>query len=274
MILGVVSSIKNYVGERCGSILPLTALMLPLIVGMTGVGVDVSMWMSNKRDLQSVADAAAIAAAWEVANNYDNVDLADIDITQDLDYHITQDLDDVNYDSYPEYAAYKEAMNNGFDPSKGTLNIEFGQDDDGLDKISVSVTQEESLYFSAALFHQDVYTGAAAATVVIVPTGDYCMLALDSVVDGAITQSGNVSVIAEQCGIAVNSSSSSALDLKGNVTIDIKDLHIVGDYDASGSVNLDYDTLETNASAIPDPYKDLELPDYDPSECDYNNYHI
>ena len=64
MIWGAYKKLSDYIIDRTGSIIPMTALMLPLIVGMTGFGVDVSMWMMNKRDLQSAADAAAIAAAW------------------------------------------------------------------------------------------------------------------------------------------------------------------------------------------------------------------
>ncbi len=241
----------------------MTAIMLPLLIGMTGFGVDVSMWVMNKRDLQSAADAAAIAAAWEVANNYDDADLDEIDFEEDIEQE---------YTNYPEYAAYKEAMKNGFDPSTGNLNIEFVENENGFDQITVTVSQEENLYFSRAVFRGDVYTNAAAATVVIVPTGNYCFLALDPTADGAVTAVGNVDLVAEMCGIAVNSNSDSALDVSGNVDIDIADLHIVGDMDITGSVDLEYDTLETNSSTIPDPYKKLGVPDY--AGCDYNNKRV
>lgn len=264
--MGLYRSIKKYIVDRCGSILPLTALTLPLVIGMTGFGADVSMWMMNKRDLQSAADSAAIAAAWEVANRYDEADLGDIVIEQDID---------PDYNSYPEYAAYKEAMKNGFDPATGNLSIEFGEDAEGREQISVSVSQEEDLYFSFAILQQDVYTSAAAATVVIVPTGDFCMLALDGSADGAITAVGSVEVVAEACGMAMNSNSDSALDLSGFVTVDISDLHIAGDMEVSGTVDLNYETLETNASQVPDPYADLDIPDdYDAVGCDENNYRI
>jgi Flp pilus assembly protein TadG len=45
----------------------LTALMLPIIIGMTGLGVDVSMWVMQKQHLQTAADAAATAGSWEIA---------------------------------------------------------------------------------------------------------------------------------------------------------------------------------------------------------------
>lgn len=42
------------------------AIMLPVLLGMGGLGIDVSMWYASKRGAQSAADAAAHAAALEI----------------------------------------------------------------------------------------------------------------------------------------------------------------------------------------------------------------
>lgn len=239
----MLGSIRNFLSNKSGSIAPLTAVLLPVMLGATGLGIDVSMWMKNKRNLQAAADAAVIAAAWDIANGASQI--------------------------VAEESGTKEAVNNGYvSGGNNTLVFSFTENDDGNDVISASLSAQDITYFSKVLFKGDIFTAAAAASAVIVPQGDYCMLSLNGTADGAITAVGAVEINSIGCGIAVNSNSDSALDLSGNVDIDIKDLNIVGDYETTGSVDLDAETINTNASRVPDPYEDLEVPDY--AGCDYN----
>ena len=271
MIIKTGLGLRGYFIGIAGSIMPLTALMLPLILGMTGFGVDISVWLSNKRNLQSAADAAAIAAAWEIANNYDEADLDELDLDEDLVGQLEEEED--GEIGYPQYAALKEAVKNGFESSRGNMDFRYYSDEDGNQRVTVALEQEEDLYFSIAVFTGDVYTSAAAATVVILPTGDYCLLALDTTAEGAIRSVGSVEIEAEECGMAVNSNSDEALQLSGSVDITMKDVHIAGDLDVTGgSANFDYESLETDAGRVPDPYADLDVPEY--GGCDYRNTRI
>jgi hypothetical protein len=251
---------KNYLKDIAGSIMPLTAVMLPLILGMAGVGFDVSVWMMHRRDLQSAADAAAVAAAYELAGEHG------IYLPENFD------PDDEENTSYPEYAAIKEAEINGFNPERGELEVEISLNDDGLTMVTASIEQQDHVYFSSLLFREDVYTSAAAASVVLEPVGDFCLLALDPSADGAVTAVGAVEIEAEGCGIAVNSNSDEAFDLTGNVSISISDLNIAGGMDVGANVDLEYDSAATNSSRIPDPYQNLEVPDYD--GCDYTDFSV
>src|SRR5665213_413465 len=49
------------VSNKKGSITLLFALLLPLLVGLIGTGVEVNAWYRQKSDLQKAADASAIA---------------------------------------------------------------------------------------------------------------------------------------------------------------------------------------------------------------------
>jgi hypothetical protein len=49
--------------QERGAVLVLTALMLPVLIGMGGVVVDVGNWLAHKRHLQVQADAGALAGA-------------------------------------------------------------------------------------------------------------------------------------------------------------------------------------------------------------------
>lgn len=239
--------LNRYIQEHRAAVLPMAALLFPVILGMTGLGVDVSNWMMTRRNLQNAADAAAISAAWEIANGYD-----------------------FNY----ETAALNEAERNGYDPNAegSTLDVEYTIDEDGTESVTANLSMRGKLWFSSLLFNKNVSLANAAATAIIQPTGNFCILSLDEEADGAISAMGNATVDANGCGLAVNSNSDTALDFTGSVVVHVADVSIVGDHDVSNNVDFEYDSIRTNANPIPDPYTDLEVP---PHNCStYSNTKI
>lgn len=60
--------VRTFGPNQSGAIAIMFALMLPVIVGFVGIGVEVGSWYSVKRNMQSATDAAAVAAAIERAN--------------------------------------------------------------------------------------------------------------------------------------------------------------------------------------------------------------
>ena len=66
--LGLVSGILK---DQRGVIMIMFALLLPILVGVIGLGVEVGSWYYAKRNLQSAADGAAVAALFEVRSGSD-----------------------------------------------------------------------------------------------------------------------------------------------------------------------------------------------------------
>ena len=226
----------KFLGDKIGSVMPMTALTLPLVISMTGVGLDVSNWVMTKRNLQTAADAAVIAAAWEIAHGYDD---------------------------QVDAAALREAINNGYNPDvPGELNITVSFED-GETVVDGTLEQEAGIFFSSMIGRENVYLSTAAASAVIDFNGDFCMLSLDEEADGAITTSGSVDIDSVGCGMAINSDSPEALSINGNVDIDIGDVSIVGDYEVTGgSADFDYNSMTTGSAPHTDPYADLEVPNF------------
>jgi|TARA_R110002096_G_scaffold148727_1_gene309759 type II secretory pathway pseudopilin PulG len=106
--------------------------------------------------------------------------------------------------------------------------------------------------------------------------GNFCMLSFtDFTVGGTGSLNGN------SCGIAANAS----MDMSGTLSINVSDLFISDDLTKSGtgSINVEdlyiggdstesgtgdisainYDALETGRPPVPDPYADLDVPEYD-----------
>lgn len=213
----------------------MTALLLPFLIGMTGLGIDVSMWMKERRDIQTAADAAVIAAAWEVANG--------------------------DTEEYVRDAALREAQNNGY--TGNSLNLQIGESDEGLATVRTDLTQSSETYFSKIIYKGDIAVTVSAAAEVLPPVGDFCMLSLDDDDSGAFVIDGNVTVDSEGCGIAVNSNHpTAALNINGaSADITVGDVSVVGGID--GEEIIDSDTIETGVAPFRDPYSDLEIPDFD-----------
>lgn len=227
----------NYITNRRGGVLPMIAVMFPVMMGMAGLGLDVSNWMMQKRNLQTAADAAAIAGAYEILNG-----------------------DEQNV----ETAALREAVNNGYNPDgDGSITVNItGEDDDR--KIEVTVRARANTFISTMLAGDNVYTETLAIAEAGSGNGDFCMLSLDEAANGAISTQGNVTIDAAGCGIAVNSSSDSALNIGGTSDVTIGQLSIAGGAEIGNNADVDYADLDTGVAATPDPYEDLEVPAGDP----------
>ena len=57
----------RFVRDRRGAVALAVAVLLPVLIGFAGLGIEVGMWFWIQRQNQSAADAAAISAALEYA---------------------------------------------------------------------------------------------------------------------------------------------------------------------------------------------------------------
>ena len=230
----VISLLSRLIRNEEGSTLPFIALTLPVVLGMVGLGTDASLWMAEKRSLQTAADAAVLAAGWEAA----------------MESH-----------SYMETAAAKEAHNNGYDANgaNSAMDLQVLQESaDGM-TVSIVLTQEAETFFSKIISSNPIMISARAEAMVTSTDGQFCILSLAETGGGTFTTNGTVDVNAPDCGVAVNSTDASAITMRGNVDVTVGAVRVSGDVDIAGSVNFAYSSLATNASATSDPYADLVI---------------
>jgi Flp pilus assembly protein TadG len=231
----MLRSLNALVKSEKGAVAPMLAMLFPLMVGVAGLGVDVSHWMLEKRKLQIATDAAAMSAGFEVANSRSH----------------SQALD----------AATLQATNNGYSSSKGSITLAYATDANSNVTITATLTQQANMWFSNMFMSNQVYVTTTAASFVQMSSGPYCILSLDPTADDAVSVSGTVTVNAAGCGVAVNSSKSDALYLNGNVFVDVGDVHLAGgDQLVGNSYTFDYTGLQTNASTTADPYASISVP--------------
>ena len=228
-------NLKLLASSNGGSIAIVFAMSLPFVVAMAGLGVDVGDWYMQKRDLQTAADAASMAGAYELAN-------------QQSQARATS-------------AAQTRAADNGYDSSGtgNTLGVVYGTQG-GNPTVQVNIHAQVRTSFVQLMDKNPVYADVTATTLVNGTSGPYCFLALDTNAADAVTTAGNATVDAASCGVADNSSNSAALYLNGSAFMDVGAVKIVGNYQITGgAATFDYSSLRTAASTTADPYAGLSI---------------
>jgi Putative Flp pilus-assembly TadE/G-like len=164
-------------------VLAITALMMLALMGFVALAVDVGSWYTTQTRMQTAVDAAALAAAIELADP----GYAESDVVA---------------------AAEDGATWNGFDPDDGaTVAVTIAPDGESVE---VVITETSAAAF-AGLFLEDPVSIQARAVGGLKAGAPICLLALDPGASNALYLDSNAELNAPDCAVHVNSASSSAL---------------------------------------------------------------
>jgi len=219
-------------------------LMLPVLLGVTGMAVDGSIWFAIKRSMQNTADAAAFSAALEMTR--------------------------VNDDSLAKSRAISDAEENQYDPSSGdTLQINspplYGPYS-GNNAAFEAIVSRPSPSFLSRLIHGDQVTVTARAVAIVAnPGGTPCVLGLDPSMPDAI-KVNNGKVNAGGCRVQANSTDPGALHVFSGGEVEADDVDLVGGYDNQGYMS---STPETGHLPVPDPFAGIPTPSV--GGCDFTD---
>jgi len=242
--------LRHFARNESGAIAIMFALMLPVIFGILGLGVEAGLWFKERRELQTIADVAAVSAAIENSYGATSTQLTT--------------------------AATLEAGRNGFDATTDTITY-VGTPTSGTyagntSYVEVSITRTLNTILSQ-VFYSFNPTTTARAVATSGGTTNACMLSLNTTAQKAIEISGNGSITATGCILASNSSDSSAIEITGSASVTTDSISTVGDYLTSGAAVLNTTSAPiTGAPTINDPYSDLPVPTY--SGCNQSEYKV
>ena len=194
-----------------GAIAVYAAVTIPLFVGGAGLAVDATSWYRAKRNMQSGADAAAYAAAINLAR-------------QGLSG--TPDLTAV------QAAADDAAGRNGVaDPVEIHTPPSSGIAMGDAQSVEVIVTEPAPIYFTSMFLGSVPQITARAVAKAVVADG--CIWSLDPSAKGALTISGSANVDLD-CGVVVNSNHpEAALDQSGTSCLSATSISVGGGYDGN-----------------------------------------
>jgi hypothetical protein len=238
-------------GDERGAIAVMTALLLVVALGFVGLGVDVGVNYTARREAQGAADSAAFSAA--VARMAGETPTAAEAAAKAVA---------ANYGLVESDPGVDVAVNQP--PTQGALAGKAGA-------VEVIVSRPGRRVVGQLL-------GVAASTIraravaTVGSSGNGCVIAFNAEVNWAVLESGAADVNLQHCAMYVNSKDPKGLYFNGNGKLHADALSLAGDYGTNGHVTVDVppSRIFKGQTPIADPYKDVKIPPY--NGCDYNGY--
>lgn len=241
---------KRFLADNSGSYAVIAAIILPVLIGVVGLGTDVGIWLLKHGSLQTAADSGALSAAnaLQSGESNSNATLAANAIAASYGFAAGSNGTVVTVNMPPTSGSYQNASN----------------------AIEVILQISQARNFSSIWNSQPVTIKARAVATQGSP-GSGCVLALDPSASGAATTQGSATVSLNGCALYDNSQNSSALTNGGSATISALAVDVVGGISNTSGITTTKG-IATGVAAASDPYASDVLPSF--SGCDYNNLSI
>jgi hypothetical protein len=234
----LIATLRAVLHDRRGGMAVILGLAIPILVGAAGIGVEIGLWYTTRRQAQTAADAAAVSGALQLLRNQ-NSTVASTAIA------------DSARNGFPNTAPSSVTINNP--PQAGSYA--------GNTQAVEAIVGRQVRPLLTALFMSSGPTIRARAVAGLQPQGTACILALDATAASAVNNTGNTYINSPNCIVAANSNNSTAINVGGNSTLIADTLWTVGGYSQSGSSTLTLgDTPRTHMWALTDPYSGLTVP--------------
>lgn len=238
---------------RPGQIVVLTGLSIVFFLALAGLAIDVGGLWNTRRQMQTAADAAAIAAANDLA---------------------VQDSVDVTTDAKNASAknGYTDGGTTSFSASPVTVTVQnpptSGSFKSNANAVTVTVTQSQPTQFLQLAGFSTIPVSVSATS--LTTSGGACIYSLDPSGSAAFTIGGTAS-LTSACGTYVDSSSPTAAIASGGGTLTAPVLGVVGGTTINGGGTV---PITTNIPAFGDPLGYLGVPWTGSSGCDHTNLMI
>lgn len=225
----------------------LLSLSMPLLAGALGVGVDVGSWYMEKRKLQHMADAAALAGARVKAADQSDATVVGVA------------TNDAKRNGFVASATMTLAINTP--PTSGPYAAHDGA-------VEAVVTMQLKTLFAAALMGGEARTLTARSVVAVKVMADpeirksVCLLSLITSGEKAIFSNGSGGIVAKDCSMAAHSTHARSLYLNGSGSVKGYTALLKGGYYANGSGSFIFSAPAATylSDVIADPYAELANP--------------
>lgn len=234
--------LKTYSFARChqGSVAVIAALVMSVLVIGAGVAVDYSTAVGKRKNLQAVADSAAIGAAREMS-------LANATVVQ------------IETVAQRMVALKLDAATAGL---QVTVTV-----DEGAASVVVALQETWAPYFMGLISSTSKSVNASAKAQ-IAGTGKICVLGLDGTSNRTIHLKRSALLTANDCGVYSNSTSSDSIRIENNAQMAGSLICSAGGAYGTPSAYSPFAT--TDCPPLSDPLIDRSPPTV--GLCDYNGY--
>jgi hypothetical protein len=222
---------RAFAASRSGTTLLVVALAMPVLAGAVGAAVDYGTWVKQRSHLQAAADAAAMAAARELA---------------------VSAFEQRRMQTVAESWAKKAFVDQGAGVG---LTVSVAPQDNGT-SVQVQLRHERKQYLSGILA---VTPGQIAATSLATLRGQrkLCVIALDPASSQTIYLKSNSWLTARDCDIHSNATSSSGVESDSGIQVTAERVCSGGGFKGAGSF---FGSRVTDCRKIDDPIADRVPP--------------
>ena len=231
--MSLLSRWKSLRYDQKGSVLIISSLTMPILIGVVGLATDTIQWTLDKRQLQRSADSAALAGAMALAQDHD----AEASANDSVGRTNSLTLTETPVVEWPPTAGGYSGNSNS---------------------VRVVLRTRRNLPFSSMFLSQAPLI-EVSATAQVISNGNYCVIALEQGTETGVTITGN-STIDLNCGMFANSAAGAAVSAGGSATIRSTPVGAVGGIPASDSYKQPT-TLLPYSIPQEDPFAHLEDPD-------------
>lgn len=238
-------SLRRFIRQDSGAIAVMFALMLPVIAGFVGLGVEVGLWYKERRSIQTAVDAAALSAIFELNGGGTSAEIT--------------------------AAATADAVRNGFDATTDTITINTpplsGPYMGDFAYVEVLINRQLTMFLSQILLDTAPTASARAVSGQLGGDDEACVLALASSAQDAIKMNGAGSTVSmEGCGVVSNSTNATKSVNIQNGTFEVDCIAASGGINENGTITTSCASSQENQPTIDDPYAALAVPAY--AGCD------
>jgi len=244
--------------DRRGAVAVAVAMLLPILIGFAGIGIEVGLWFAIQRQNQSAADAAAISAALEYAAQIQR------GVPTDPAAATAAATTAANCNLFSTSSSSSNSVCPLPSSASNTITL-YTPSSNGAQPNAVQVVLTQPLNTTFANIVTAIW-GPSVNTVNVTTTaiasfpvsGPACYLALDKGAPNAFLVDNNGALLNPNCWVASNSSSASALNCNTNCVI-AAPTTVVGGHAVSNDSHLNGSPNRTYASAIADPYASVAI---------------
>ena len=223
--------------EKKGNIAVSTALVIPLLAGAAGFGVETAFWYHKDLELQQAADKSAYTAAIEKRAGSNTSKILS--------------------------AATTVATANGYEP--GTLAVHYppiaGTYAGNSSAIEVNLSIELPRYFTAMFLDENVAENVRSVAL-MQTAANACVLALSKTQAHAALFAGNSDLNLVGCTVMSNSLTPDSVKVQGSAKLTTDCIIAVGDVDLTSGAQVTVCPAPiTQAPPVADPFADVPVPD-------------
>ncbi len=233
---------RRFFADRRGNFALILEIMAPILLGVAGIAIDYSIFISQRSQMQEAADSAALAAIREASVAGWSQQVAEAAVSN----FVHSALSDGRY-----------------------ADSEFGSTvaiDEKAKRIRVDLTEDGHGYFMLGLYlqHPQIAVRSEAA---LASATNVCVLATDAKMGGAIDLAKKSSIVANNCSVFANSTDPKAILVDAASRITAQSICSSGGW--SGNPSAMSPEPITDCPQLDDPLADRKPPSF--GHCDFQN---